>query len=213
MVTTILTPQTYMPTMVNTQGLNQHGSGIFVPTSASDNHLHGIWPGMFTVASTNGQIAVKGTETVEGNSTSFSSADYFVLWIRDSQGQKLPVQYVTVAQLETASAVYILEVVPIGNVQFQITEDGDTTPITNANAGPGKYCNVIITEPSAPDVYNPITTTWGKFLLDSSSVTGTAGSTSMQLFGVAPIPQNDYSATSGSQRVFTAQVRSAGVSQ
>jgi len=214
---TILTPQTNMPFIVSTGGLQQHGASVMVPTSTSDTHLHGIWPGMFVVASTNGYIAVKGTETISGDSTSFASADYVVNAIRDAQGQKLPVQYVTTTQL--GAAAYILEVIPIGSVEFYITEDGDTTPITNADSGgvAARYCNVVITEPSSSlnpvTGYNPITTTWGKFLLDSSSVTGTAGSTSMQLLGVASIPQNAYSATAGSQRVFKAKVRSAGQSQ
>lgn len=197
-------------------GLNQHGSSSMKQTVATDTHYHGIWPGMLVVASTGGYVAVKGTETVTGNSTSFASADYVVQRILDSNGQELPIQYVTVGQLTATGATFTLEVMPVGNLYFYITEDGDTTPITDANNGNAgiKYCNVIISEPTAPPpaelVGNCI---GGYFYLNSDTVTGTAGSTSMALYGMADLMQAPYSATAGSQRLFKVQVRSAGQSQ
>lgn len=210
-------PQTLFPYISpSAGGLNEHGASSLVPTAATDTHLHGIWAGMFVVASSAGYIAVKGTETVAGNSTSFASADYVVQRILDSNSQELKIQYVSSTDLMVTGAVYYLEVMPIGNLEFYITEDGDTTPITNANSGlvTTTYCNVIISEPTVPPpaelIGNPIN---GYFYLDSSSVTGTAGSTSMQLLGRADLQQDPYSATAGSKRFFKAIVRSAGKSQ
>lgn len=208
-----LKPQTLMPYIVDSAGLNQHGAPFRVQTVATDTMYHGIWPGMFVVKSTGGYVSVKGTETVGGNSTSFASADYFVDKIYDSTMNELSFQYVSVATLQVTGAVYYLDVKPIGGLFFNMTEDGDTTPITNANSS-GTYAYVIIAEPSAPSGYNvEDAQVGGSFYIDSSTVTGTAGSTSVQIQNLANVPNPPYSATSGSQRVFKVNVRSAGASQ
>lgn len=206
-------PQTLMPYIIGSGGLVQHGASNRVATAATDNHLHGIWPGMFVVKSTTGWIGVKGTETLEGNSTTFASADYVVDKLYDSNMQELALQYLTVAQLETTSAVYYLDVKPIGNLEFNITEDGLGAPIPTATIS-GSYCPVVIVEPSAPNNYALLDSQQGgSFYLDSSGVTTSTTGCSMQLLGLANVMQNAYNATAGSQRVFRAKVITAGYSQ
>lgn len=204
-------PVGILPTIHNTGGQELVGNSSFIATSGDDTHTTDIVPGMWLIASTNSYIGV---------TTGSNTADFVVLSIRDSVGRMLPYQHVTIAELNATSAVYHLEVLPIDNLVFEMVEDGDTTPITNANAGPGRYADIVVAAVAAGATAAPSTTELGleainpygapmtSLLIDSDTVSSTAGTLTVELLGVSPaITNTAYSATAGTQRKFLAKVR------
>jgi len=132
-------------------------------------------------------------------------AKYVVIGIYDAGGERLNVQYVTAAQL--VANTYLFEVIPIGGLIFEMTEDGLTTPITNANST--VYADIIVTAPTEPKqlamglpgIAMPI------IQIDSNTVNASSSGLLLQLLGLAPGLDNPaYSATAGSQRNFYAKV-------
>jgi len=190
-----------------------------IRTSASDTHVGSIWSGCWLIASTNSHIACSGTGG--GSPSPDASASYVVAQIFDSNGVRVPGQYVHEDELNTSGAIYILEVYPIGGLVFDILEDGDTTPITEANSGSGaaRYAEFTVTEPDAltptPTTLlarNPFARVQGRILLDSTSVTGTVGTVTLQLLGASPTADNAEYSASGA-RMFRAKFVAAQASE
>jgi hypothetical protein len=178
-----------------------------VKMSADDTHTVGVWPGMWTLASTNGQISTAtGSDTV----------DYVVEAIYDAAGKLLDKQYLTAAQLNASD--YYISAVPIGGIIFEITEDGVTAPISAAESGAttAMYADIIVAEPDAASISStddPYGAPCGSLMISSNTSDGTAGTLTLQLLGPSPRLHQEYSATAGSKRTFLAKVRSAGFSQ
>lgn len=205
MVTTY--PQDNMPVPWNSGGSTMHGEDTWVTTIGTDTHANAIFPECWVKQSTTGFIAVP---------SSFTAADYRVLRIRNRQHQQKNLQYVDTTTLNVDANVFELEVEPLGGQIFAITEDALATPISD-NATTGwptlKYTVVLVTEPSDPsNNAAPTAAARGKYLLDSSAITSTATSQSVQIIGVAPIAGNPaYSATaSAAPRVFLCKAYNPG---
>lgn len=201
----ILTPKTRMPVIHSTKGRDLAAHAQMITTSASDTHTVDLYPGQWLVGSTNSYIGVASGE---------NDADFVIQAIYDQYGRRLDRQHVTAAQANATA--YIVSVIPIGGIIFKITEDGLTTPITDANAGPGIYADIVVANPSATDQAtadaNPFYGGIGTIQIDSNTVSSTAGTLTVELLGLAPDETNAYNATAGSQRTFLAQVRSPGQS-
>lgn len=191
-------PQNNVPEEWDCGGNVEHGERTWVLTHGDDTHTNSIWPGCWVVKSTNGYIAV---------ASSFATSAYEVVRIRDVQNQSVNIQLVSTDALNATGAVFELEVKAVGGRVFKFTEDDLATPISDdpTNGWPGKpYVPVLVTDPTDTDAYAPTRAPQGKYLLDSSAITTTtSGTTSVQIIGVAPIPQGPYSATaSANPRVF-----------
>lgn len=197
-----LYPQNSVPVVDNTGGLTEHSDPVWKLTSPSDTHTNAIWPGCWVVASTLGYIAV---------ASNFAAADYEVIRIRDRQHQNQEVQLVATTVLNTASTVFELEVKPLGGVPYRMTEDADTTPITDASVNANLNANVLVTEPVDTGSHAPTRAPQGKYLIDSSTVSTTTGR-SVKLKAVSTIAGNPvYSATTLlAPRVFLATVLTPG---
>ncbi|MFH1740672.1 MAG: hypothetical protein ABIH23_16815 [bacterium] len=79
-----------------------------------------------------------------------TNAKYVVMGIYKADGERMQQQYLTAAQI--LATAYLLEVIPIGGLIFEMTEDGLVTPITDANSGIGAavYCDLVVTAPTEP---------------------------------------------------------------
>lgn len=195
-------PVGILPTIHNTGGQELVGHSSFILTSASDSNTIDICPGMWLIKSTNSYIA-----TASGSNT----VDFTVISVADSVGRALPYQHVTAAELDATA--YLLEVIPVDNLVFEIVEDALVTPITDANAGPGIYADIIVANPTsgelALEAINPYGGPIPSILIDSDTVSSTAGSLTIELLGLSPaITNSAYSATAGAApRKFLAKVR------
>jgi hypothetical protein len=194
-------------------GIRAHGSRVIL--HPDDTSPYDIGVGSWVVASTNGYISVDG---VGGTPTS-GGGDYRVTKLYSADGVELDFQYLTVAEL--GAATYYADVQPLGGIDFEATEDGDTTPIAEADSGKtvAAYANLIITNIAAAvlaalKAANPFGGASVLMEIDSTSITSSAGSTMVRVKGPARGADNPVvSATAGSQRNFVIAARSAGQSQ
>lgn len=198
-----------LPEIFNPSGINPHTIGP-IATSTSDSHVGGLCVKGWTKQGTNSLICYAG-----GNENLFGR----VVSIRDPNNRWLNIQYVTAAQL--LAHVYELVIEPCGGLFYQGTEDALGTPITDANSGSSAvtpvYCTFVApVEPTVQDGnINPYGSPIQTILFDSSTVTTTAGTTSITLLGPVPNYGNrPYSATAGvSPRSFLFKVRAPQASQ
>lgn len=139
-----------------------------------------------------------------------ANASHVIDSIEDAAGKRLPFQHVAAGSLTQ----YYVWAKPIGNLVFRITEDADTTPITDANSGAlaATYCDVVVTamaDISTQDRQfgNPTP----NIKLDSNTVNATQTGLLVQLLGLdTQVDQPAYSATTlASPRVFRCKVASA----
>lgn len=198
-----------LPEINNPFGINPHTIGP-IATSTSDSHVSGLCVKGWTKQGTNSLICYAGgAENLFGR----------VVSIRDPQNRWLNIQYVTAAQL--LAHVYELVIEPCGGLEYMGTEDALGTPITDANSGTSAvtpvYVNLVApVEPTTQDGnINPYQSPIQTILIDSSTVTTTAGSTALVLLGnVQNYGNRPYSATAGaSPRSFLFKVRAPQASQ
>ncbi len=189
-------------------------TGGFIPVVSSSNY--GVIAGDTPAACAPYSWMTATGATAPNLKPMASAADTAALVVSkiiQTNGSEAPNQY------QAASTSYSVEGWPIGGLIFYAEEDADTTPITDANAGPGIYADLIvgtIDRSGAPGATIDDNTIYDwkaipNIKIDSSSVNSSASGLLVELLGLAPIDPmdggNPYSATSlASPRIFKMRV-------
>ena len=142
-----------------------------------------------------------------------ASVSYVCVGLYESDGVT-PVKkgYVTNAELDAGWTGFV-RVMPIGDVIFVGEEDGDGGNISNANAGPGIYTDLMVAEPSAQElaignktlgVEQPMPS----IKIDSSAVNASSSGLLIELLGLESTPDQPADGT-GHARKFRFKVISS----
>jgi hypothetical protein len=117
-------------------------------------------------------------------------------------------QWLTPAECESGN--YKLQVIPIGNLTFEILEDGLVTPVTDASIAAGTvFADLVVTAPTDTEEFekNPqgVGRVYPDIRLDSDSIDASSTGKPIEILGVSRIN----GAVDGSPRLFKCRVTAA----
>lgn len=112
----------------------------------------------------------------------------------------------------TAGSNHKLVVAPIGGIIFSLVEDGDGGNISNANAGPGVFADLVVANPGTAELnvanIMPYAQARADIRIDSSSVNASSSGLLVELLGLDPYVNQPFDNT-GAVRRFLCKVIAA----